>query len=31
MEMHHWAMLIVVAIVGYYIGRHYPLGLPVVG
>jgi hypothetical protein len=31
MEGQHWLMLIAVLVVGYYVGRHYPLNLPVIG
>ncbi len=31
MQLHHWIVLLIVAIVAYYIGANYKLGLPVVG
>lgn len=29
--MHHWIVLVIVAVVGYYIGANYKMGLPVIG
>lgn len=31
MQMHHWIGMIVLAVVAYYIGANYKLGLPVLG
>jgi hypothetical protein len=31
MQLHHWAIFAVVLVVGYYVGRNMPLGLPVLG
>lgn len=31
MELRHYLMLAVMILAGYYVGRHYPLNLPLLG
>lgn len=31
MQTQHWFMFLVVALVAYYVGANYKLGLPVLG
>lgn len=29
--MHHWLVMLIVLVLGYYVGANYKLGLPVIG
>ena len=31
MQMHHWIMMLLILVAGYYVGANYKMNLPLVG